>query len=85
MRTNRDDDDKEDDDDRPKQGSVAVGSLGYAMSFARGTRYDSPLRLCRDHKNARGRMPDRLPYVSTIDSNSPDGFRFLRLPVGRRF
>lgn len=48
---------------------MAVASLGYAMSFARGTRYDLPLRLCRDIKMC-ARMPDRLPYVSTIDSNS---------------
>lgn len=53
------------DDDRRR---VVVASLGYAMSFARGTRYDSPLRLCRDIK-MRVRMPDRLPYVSTIDSS----------------
>lgn len=39
-----------------------------AMSFAGGTRYDSPLRLCQDIK-MRVRMPDRLPYVSTIDSS----------------
>lgn len=55
------------------------------MSFARGTRYDSPLRLCQDIK-MRGRMPDRLPYVSTIDSSlrrrHPD---FLRLSSERRF
>jgi len=50
------------------------------MSFAGGTRYDSPLRLCRDIK-IRGRMPDRLPYVSTIDSTLPSTVfvDFLRL------
>lgn len=72
------------DDDRRR---VVVGSLGYAMSFARGTRYDSPLRLCRDIK-MRVRMPDRLPYVSTIDSSLfrvDDDFRFLHLSVERHF
>lgn len=63
-----------------------VGSLEYAMSFARGTRYDSPLRLCRDIK-MRGRMPDidcRMFRRSTrISLSTASGF--LHFLVEKRF
>lgn len=72
------------DDDRRR---VVVGSLGYAMSFARGMRYDSAVTFMLGHK-MRVRMPDRLPYVSTIDSSLfrvDDGFRSLHLSCRKTF